>query len=51
MKLKTKFMKNEIQTAIAKQEYQVPHLTDLGSLTELTLAGGAANTDTVINSV
>ena len=51
MKLKTKFMKNEIQTAIAKQEYQVPHLTDLGSLTELTLATGVPNLDGTTGSV
>ena len=45
MKLKTKLMKNEIQTAAAKQEYQAPLLSEFGNLTDLTLSGTAVGTD------
>lgn len=37
-------MKTENQTA-AKQEYQTPELSELGSLAELTLVGVANNSD------
>ena len=45
MKLKTKFMKNEIQTAAAKQEYQAPLLSELGNVAELTLAAAVSGSD------
>ena len=45
MKLKTKLMKNEIQTAAAKQEYQAPLLSDLGTLSDLTLTQGGGAVD------
>lgn len=35
-------MRNEIQTAAAKQEYQAPVLSEFGSVTELTLAANTA---------
>ena len=51
MKSKTNLMKNEIQTAAAKQEYQAPELSELGGLTELTLATGVPNLDGTTGSV
>lgn len=39
---KKKLMRNEIQTAAAKQEYQAPVLSEFGSVTELTLAANTA---------
>lgn len=38
-------MKNEIQTAAVKQEYQAPMLSEIGSMSELTLNGAAVNPD------
>ncbi len=40
-RFKKKFMKNEIQTAAAKQEYQAPQLSELGKFSELTLIGNS----------
>lgn len=41
-------MKNEVQAAAAKQEYQTPQLSELGSVAELTLA---ASTNTASDGV
>ena len=38
-------MKNENQTIAAKQEYQAPVLTELGTVSDLTLAAFAAGDD------
>ena len=44
-------MKNENQTIAAKQEYQAPVLTELGTVSDLTLNAGTAGDDGMITSV
>ncbi len=44
-------MKNENQTTVAKQEYQAPLLSELGGLSDLTLASNVNGSDGNTNSV
>lgn len=44
-------MKNEVQAAAAKQEYQAPQLSELGNLTDLTLNGTAPSVDGGLHSL
>ena len=44
-------MKNEIQTAAAKQEYQAPQLSEFGGLSDLTLASNSNTNDGGTQSV
>ncbi len=44
-------MKNENQTIAAKQEYQAPVLTELGTVSDLTLNAGNSGDDGMSTSV